>query len=94
MAEVEIKMLEWEVQGYTVDVPKYVESNCNSLTFINYGTSVVTVTNIGAVLQPNQSIEIGGNAGEITKQRFFINFSTGVGLVNNCNVILKRYINL
>jgi|694.fasta_scaffold16821_19 hypothetical protein len=94
MQTVEIKLLEWEVQGYTVDVPKYVESNCNSLTFINYGTSVVTVTNIGVVLQPNQSIEIGGNAGEITNQRFFVTFSTGVGLVNNCNVILKRYIGL
>lgn len=94
MQTVEIKLLEWEVQGYTVDVPKYVESGCNSLTFINYGTSVVTITNIGAVLQPNQSIEIGGNAGEITNQRFFVTFSTGVGLVNNCNVILKRYIGL
>ena len=94
MQTVEIKLLEWEVQSYTVDVPKYVESGCNSLTFINYGTSVVTISNIGAVLQPNQSIEIGGNAGEITNQRFFVTFSIGVGLVNNCNVILKRYINL
>ena len=94
METVEIKFLEFELSGYTVDTPKYIESGCNSLTFINYGTSVVTITNIGAVLQPTQSIEVGGNAGEITNQRFFVTFSTGVGLVNNCNVILKRYINI
>jgi len=94
MKIVEISLLEWETQGYTVDVPKYIESGANSLTFINYGTSVVTISNLGVVLQPNQSFEIGGNAGEITNQRFFVTFSTGAGLVNNCNVILKRYINL
>jgi hypothetical protein len=94
MQTVEIKLLEWETQSYVVDSPKYIESGANSLIFINYGTSVVTISNLGVVLQPNQSFEIGGNAGEITNQRFFVTFSTGVGLVNNCNVILKRYINL
>jgi hypothetical protein len=94
MKTVEIKLLEWETQSYIVDTPKYIETGANSLTFINYGTSVVTITNIGVILQPNQSFEIGGNAGEITNQRFFVTFSTGVGLVNNCNIILKRYIGL
>lgn len=94
MQTVEIKLLDWEVQSYNVDQPKYVESGANSIIFINYGTSVATITNLGVILQPNQSFEIGGNAGEITNQRFFVTFSTGVGLVNNVNVILKRYINL
>lgn len=94
MQTVEIKLLEWETQSYTVDIAKYIESGANSIIFINYGTSVVTISNIGVILQPNQSFEIGGNAGEITNQRFFVTFTTGVGLVNNCNVILKRYIGL
>jgi hypothetical protein len=94
MQTIEIKLLNFELQGYTVDEPKYIESNCNSLTFINYGTSIVTIPTIGAILQPNQSIEVGGNAGETTNQSFFVTFSTGIGLINNCNVILKRYVNL
>lgn len=86
---VSVKLLEYETMFYSVDTPKYVESNCNGLTFINFGTSVVSVETVQ--LQPGQQLEVTGNQGEITNQRFFVNFSTGVGLVNNCVVILKRY---
>lgn len=87
--QVSVKLLEYETMFYSVDQPKYVDSNCNGLTFVNFGTSVVSVETVQ--LQPGQQLEITGNQGEITQQRFFVNFSVGVGLVNNCVVILKRY---
>jgi len=90
--EVRIKALEYEVQFYGVDVPKYIDTNCNQLTFLNLGTATALIENVPLV--QNQSLVIGGNAGEITNQRFFINFVTGVGLTQNVVVILKRYRNL
>lgn len=92
MQTVEIKLLEFNTAFYQVDTAKYVESDCNSITFINYGTSVAYIENIQ--LQPNQSFEIPGSSGEYTKQRFYVRFSTGVGLVNNLTVVLKRYVNV
>lgn len=86
---VNVKLLEYETMFYSVDAPKYIDSNCNGLTFINFGTSVVSVETVQ--LQPGQQLEINGNQGEFTVQRFFVKFSVGVGLSNNCVVILKRY---
>lgn len=90
--EVDIKLIDYEVMFYSVDTPKYIDTGVNSITFINFGTSVVSVETV--TLQPGQQLEILGNQGEITYQRFFVNFSTGVGLVNNCVCILKRYKNI
>lgn len=90
--EITIKALEYEVQFYGVDVPKYIDTNCNQLTFLNLGTATALIENVPLV--QGQSLIIGGNNAEYTKQRFFVNFVTGVGLTQNCVVILKRYINL
>jgi hypothetical protein len=90
--EVTVKLLEYETSFYSVDQPKYVETNANGITFMNFGTSVVSVETVQ--LQPGQQLEIVGNQGEITNQRFFVNFSVGVGLVNNCVCVLKRYKNV
>jgi archaellum component FlaG (FlaF/FlaG flagellin family) len=90
--EISVKLLEYEVMFYSVDTPKYIETGVNSITFVNFGTSVVSVETVQ--LQPGQQFEVTGNNAEITYQRFFVNFSTGVGLVNNCVVVLKRYKNV
>jgi len=90
--DVQISTLNFEVDFYTCDVSQYVGGYAyNSLLFINYGTSVVQIENI--TLQPNQQFEIAGNVGEITKQRFFINFGTS-STGNNLVVVRKRYINV
>lgn len=92
MSAININILKFEVDQYVVDVSQYVGGdNFNSLTFINYGTSVANVDAI--VLQPNQQFEIGGNTGEVTLQRFFVNFGTST-TGNNVVVVRKRYINL
>jgi len=92
MASVNITILKFEVDQYVVDVSQYVGGDSfNSLTFINYGTSVVNIDSI--VLQPSQQFEIGGNTGEVTTQRFFVNFGTST-TGNNVVVVRKRYLNI
>ena len=92
MTEINIKALEYEVQFYSVDTSKYIDTDCNTVTFLNLGTATANIETVPLV--QNQSLQIGGNQGEYTKQRFFINFTTGAGLTQNCVVILKRYKNL
>ena len=88
---INIDVLKYATDFYTVDTSKYIESDCNTITFINYGTPVVTIENVP--LQQNQSLSISGNAGEITNQKFFVNFGTSTS-GNNCVIIRKRYINI
>lgn len=92
MSNVKITALDYEVDFYTCETSQYIGGYpYNSLTFINYGTSVAKIENI--TLQPNQQFEISGNVGEYTKQRFFVNFgSSATG--NNVVVVRKRYLNV
>jgi hypothetical protein len=92
MNDVKITALKYEVDFYTCDVSQYIGGyDYNGLTFINYGTSTVRIENI--ILQPNQQFEISGNTGEVTNQRFFVNFGTST-TGNNVVVVRKRYINV
>jgi hypothetical protein len=92
MNDLKITALKYDVDFYTCDVSQYVGGYAyNSLTFINYGTSVVLIENI--TLQPNQQFEIGGNTGEYTTQRFFVNFGAST-TGNNVVVVRKRYLNI
>ena len=87
---INITMLKYEVDFYTVDTSQYVQATCNTLTFINYGTSVVSIESV--ILQPTQSFTIEGNNGEYTDQKFFVNFGTST-TGNNCVIVRKRYLN-
>ncbi len=92
MSEVKVTALNYEVDFYTCDTSQYIGGYAyNSLTFINYGTSVVKIENI--TLQPNQQFELSGNVGEYTKQRFFVNFGSST-TGNNVVVVRKRYLNV
>jgi len=92
MEDVAINLLKYEVDFYTVDTSQYVGGYpYNGMTFINYGTSVAKIENI--TLQPNQQFEISGNTGEVTMQRFFVNFGTTT-TGNNVVVVRKRYLNI
>ncbi len=92
MQNVNIDLLKYTVDFFQISTSQYIGGdNCNALTFINYGTSVVKIESI--VLQPNQQFQIQGNTGENNSQRFFVNFgSTTTG--NNIVVVRKRYINV
>ena len=92
MEDVAINLLKYEVDFYTVDTSQYVGGYpYNGMTFINYGTSVAKIESI--TLQPNQQFEISGNTGEITMQRFFVNFGSST-TGNNVVVVRKRYLNV
>lgn len=88
-----ITLLRFEVDFQTVGFTKYVDSNANSMTFINYGTAPVQIENV--ILQQNQQLAIEGNEGEYTSQRFLVNFNVPPsGSSTNVVVIRKRYINV
>jgi hypothetical protein len=92
MQDVAINLIKYEVDFYTVDTSQYVGGDAfNGMTFINYGTSVAKIESI--TLQPNQQFEISGNTGEITMQRFFVNFGSST-TGNNVVVVRKRYLNV
>jgi hypothetical protein len=91
LTNINIDVLKYATDFYTVDTSQYIETDCNTVTFINYGTPVVTIENVP--LQQNQSLSISGNAGEVTNQKFFVNFGTST-TGNNCVIIRKRYLNI
>jgi hypothetical protein len=88
---INIDVLKYATDFYTADTSQYIETDCNTITFVNYGTSQVLIENVP--LQANQSLSISGNAGEVTNQKFFVNFGTSA-TGNNCVIIRKRYINI
>lgn len=81
-------LIEYDVNFISYGQNGFVTTNCNSITFTNYGTNQVTIEN-GVVLQQNQSLAIDGNAGEIINKQFLITFS-GAG-TNNLVTIKKNY---
>jgi hypothetical protein len=67
------------------DTPQSIPTNCNSIIFINLGTSTAIIENV--TLAPSQSFAIDGNAQEFTDATIQINF-TGGG--NNNLVVIKK----
>jgi len=62
-----------------------IPTNCNSITFINLGTTVAIVENV--IIQPSQSFAIDGNANEYMEITLQINFS---GIGNNNLIVVKK----
>ena len=90
MAEFIIKAgyIEYDVNMITYSQAGFVTTNCNGITFINYGTNSVTIEG-QVVLTTGQSLSIDGNQGEIINKTFLISF-TGAG-TNNLVTIKKNY---
>lgn len=66
-------------------VPKMVQSNCMSISFINKGTSTVNVN--GLKLAIDETIEIAQPTSFIDRSQYQISFDSGLGLVDNCLVL-------
>jgi hypothetical protein len=82
-------------QKYYVETKVYyttanIASDCNEITFINGGTTALVVADIP--LQPNQSLRISGNRGEIDTTQYQLSFTTPVNTGNLLFVIRKLYI--
>jgi hypothetical protein len=87
MAELQVSVIPVRFDNKTYDQPGQVVSNCNSITFINYGTADCTI-DYAITLAQNQSISFSGNVGEFTDQQFTVQFGTGTF---NLVVIRKIY---
>lgn len=72
-----------EFTQYTTN--NQIQSNCNSITFINTGTINVQVNQFE--LSPSAQLTIGGNVGEIDRTIYNINF---VGATNGVLSIIKK----
>ncbi len=78
---------------YTTETKIFVltgstDSNCNSILFINTGTSAVTID--GVTIQQGQQLRIDGNYMEILVKTFYFTFAAGG--TNSLTVVYKRYI--
>ena len=87
-----VPVLEFTTDFQQVTTNKLIYTDCNAISFINYGTTAATIENV-ATLQPGQQLILGGNAGEYTRQTFQVSFGTST-IGNNVVIIRKRYINL
>lgn len=73
-----------ETQQYSTDTT--VQSNCNSMAFINTGAVPVTIDKF--VLAAGASLSIDGNEGEINVTTYRISFS---GATNGVLTIIRKY---
>ena len=90
---IQLDVLKFETDFYIVDTSQYVGGyTYNTITFLNSGTSVALIENI-ITLQPNQQFEIAGSVGEVSQQRFLVNFGSSTS-GNSVTVIRKRYLNV
>lgn len=79
---------EYTSEFLQVTEEKNLKGNCNSITFLNMGSSVATVN--GLQLQQNQSISIAGNYGEKDITAYYITFAAKG--TNQLFVIRKLYV--
>jgi len=69
------------------NTPQTIPTDCNSIIFINLGTSNAIIENI--LLAPSQSFVIDGNENEETNATLQVNFSGGGQ--NNLVVVKKIF---
>jgi hypothetical protein len=79
---------------FYIEVKQYyttanISSDCNTITFINYGSNDVNIS--GVVLTQGQQLTIEGNVNEIDTTTYQANFSTSISVNNNITVIRKLY---
>jgi hypothetical protein len=79
---------------YYIEVKQYsttanIPSDCNTITFINYGSNDVNIS--GIVLNQGQQLTIEGNVNEIDTTIYQANFSTSISPNNSLTVIRKLY---
>lgn len=84
-----------ELIKYSTDEQAYsstqrVESQCNTLQFINYGTNQVLINNVIPLIT-NQTCTFEGNTYELNVRTYTISF-VDTGGTNNCVVIKKNYL--
>ena len=82
------------LQQYTTETKVFnlagqTDSNCNSILFINTGSTGVYVD--GVLINSGQSFAIDGNRGEILVKTYSFNF-VNQALSPNLTIVYKRYL--
>lgn len=82
-------LIEFSESNQIVNTSGMIESNCNSIEFINIGTDTVTV--LGYPIQQGFSMVRPGNVGEINKTNYSATFANAAGMIRMLLVIRKNY---
>ena len=82
------------MQKFDIDIVSYqttqqVVSNCNSIQFINIGTSNLIINN-SLTLITNQTFTVEGNEGELCVATFLIKFDNSG--TNSVTVVRKNFL--
>lgn len=80
----------YSVNFTTVFESGSVPGDCNSIVFMNKGTSTVVIGG-GLILAPEQSFAMDGNLFEWDATNYTINFDTANGTLNQLVVARKVY---
>lgn len=81
-------LIEFTESNQIVTQSGQIESNCNSIEFLNIGTDTVTV--LGYPIQQGFSMVRPGNVGEINRTNYSATFA-GATTVQKLLVIRKNY---
>lgn len=82
-----MKCVKYTTETKIITINGQVDSNCNSIIFLNTGNQNVFVD--GIRITPGTSINITGNEGEMLIKTYSVLFSGGT---QSLTIIYKRYI--
>lgn len=82
-----MKCVKYTTETKIITVNGQVDSNCNSIIFLNTGTNNVFID--GIRVTPGTSINIAGNFGEMLIKAYSIKFTGGN---QSLTIIYKRYL--
>ena len=83
------QLIEFTESSQIVTLSGMIESNCNSIEFINIGTDTVNV--LGYPIQQGYSMVRPGNVGEINRTNYAATFANAAGQTQKLLVIRKNY---
>jgi non-ribosomal peptide synthetase component E (peptide arylation enzyme) len=85
----EEQLIEYTESSQIVTASGTIESNCNSIEFLNIGQDTVTV--LGYPIQQGFSMTRPGNVGEINRTNYTAMFANAAGQTQMLLVIRKNY---
>lgn len=86
-------ILEYAVNTTVISQNENVETLCNTVQFLNRGSSNVVINELNLTLLPGENFTLFGNYNERCISYFNIQFIAAVGEFNELLVIRKKYVN-
>lgn len=90
--KVQINIIGFRMEGRPYyNTANKIESNCNSITFVNIGTDYITVMPLNIKLFPGSQFVVSGNVGEMDKTPYSWFGDNLPGTTKGLLVIRKMY---